>query len=56
MGLGGLLHFGAGRVPARGRAPIFREAHLPVIPFKIRRFLASAALRQGGDFGMVPPI
>jgi hypothetical protein len=29
---------------------------LSVIPFKNRRFLVSAALRRGGDFGMVPPI
>jgi len=28
----------------------------PVIPFKIRRFLGSAALRREGDFGKVPPI
>jgi len=27
-----------------------------VIPFKIRRFLTSTALRRGNDFGKVPPI
>jgi len=32
------------------------QATLAVNPFKNRRILASAALRRGDDFGMVPPI
>ena len=32
------------------------QARLAVNPFKNRRILASAALRRGDDFGMVPPI
>jgi len=39
------------RAQAQGGPPRF-----PVIPFKNRRFLPSAALRRGGDFGMVPAI
>jgi len=31
-------------------------ARLAVNPFENRRILASAALRRGDDFGMVPPI
>jgi hypothetical protein len=37
------------------RAPNW-QATLLVNPFKNRRILASAALRRGDDFGMVPPI
>jgi hypothetical protein len=60
---------GAGRpaVSWPGHAGIFRQAgpalpsagrwpFLWMIPFKNRRFLPSAALRRGDDFGMVPPI
>jgi hypothetical protein len=59
MGLGGFLYFGpsptAWLVTATARAEI-PLARLPVNPFKNRRILASAALRRGDDFGMVPPI
>ena len=55
MGLGGLLYFRTEASLATSGV-IFRPARLAVIPFKNLRFLASAALRQGGDFGMVPPI
>jgi hypothetical protein len=59
MGLGGLLYFGPSpnlKASACRRAGKIWLARLPVNPFKNRRILASAALRRGDDFGMVPPI
>jgi len=65
MGLGGFLYFGLSsnlRASARRRAgdelagPVSWQARLAVNPFKNRRILASAALRRGDDFVIVPPI
>jgi hypothetical protein len=54
QGLGGFCIFRLFRVQPRETGQPRR--YFPVIPFKNRRFLPSAALRRGDDFGMVPPI